>query len=73
MVLIQRLVIAAAIIFSGTPSATALSMQECRAQYRADFAARDVRMAWVDYQVKRCGIDPKATPPTQKPTGSKKH
>ncbi|KRQ97456.1 hypothetical protein CQ12_01910 [Bradyrhizobium jicamae] len=72
MALIRRIVIVAAISAFST-SVNALSMQECRAQYRADHAARDVRMSWVDYQVKRCGINPKASTPTPKSTGPTKH
>jgi hypothetical protein len=33
-------------------------MQECKAQYKADHAGKGIPRTWVDYQVKRCGIDP---------------
>ena len=69
---IRRLGIVAAICLFGT-SANAMTMEECRAQYKADVAAKDARMSWVDYQVKRCGIAPKASAPTPKPSAPVKH
>ena len=69
---IRRLGIVAAICLFGT-SANAMTVEECRAQYKADFAAREARMSWVDYQVKRCGIAPKASAPTPKPSAPVKH
>jgi hypothetical protein len=51
----MRFVTAASICLFGT-SANALSMDECRAQYKAENGT--------EVQVKRCGIDPKASPPT---------
>ena len=68
MVLFRDLVALAAISLFGT-SATALTMEECRAQYKADMAPKGAaRMSWHDYQVKRCGIDPNASAPTSKPS-----
>jgi hypothetical protein len=52
-------------------SASALTMEECRAKYKAEKAAGMASIAWVDYQKKRCGIDPKAAAP--KPTSAVKH
>ena len=73
MVLIRRLVIVAAISLFGT-SANALSMQECRAQYKADHADRGKeRISWADYQAKRCGINPKANTPTPRAAAPMKH
>ena len=46
-------------------SVKALTMEECRAQYKADMAPKGAaRISWHDYQVKRCGIDPNASAPT---------
>jgi len=69
-----RLVTVAAICLFGT-SANALTMDECRAQYKADQAAakKGLAMTWVDYQVKRCGLDPKASAPPPKPAAPTKH
>jgi len=75
MVLFRDLVALAAISLFGT-SATALTMEECRAQYKAEKAAGTGERAygWIDYQVKICGIDPKASAPTpKKPTAQTKH
>jgi hypothetical protein len=48
-------------------SACALPVEECRAQYKADIAAKAAAgMSWHDYQLKRCGIDPKASALTPK-------
>jgi hypothetical protein len=65
MAMICRLIAAAAIALLST-SAEALTMQECRDQYRADHA-RGVRTPWDIYQVKVCGIDTKASAPATKP------
>ena len=75
MVLFRDLVALAAISLFST-SATALTMEECRAQYKAEKAAGTGERAygWIDYQVKICGIDPKASAPTpKKPTAQTKH
>jgi hypothetical protein len=55
-------------------SVNALTMEECRARYKADMAPKGAaRMTWHDYQVKRCGIDPNASAPTPKPSPPIKH
>jgi hypothetical protein len=64
--IIRNLVIVAALCLFGT-SASALTMQECRAKYEAAQAARTVGINWVDYQEKHCGISANATPPTSSP------
>jgi hypothetical protein len=65
---IRFLVTVAAVCFFGTP-VNALTMEECRAQYKADLAPKGAaRITWHDYQVKRCGIDPNASAPTLKPS-----
>ena len=68
--MIRSLAIVAALCLFGT-SASALTMEECRAKYKAEKAAGRASIAWVDYQKKRCGIDPKAAAP--KPTSAAKH
>jgi hypothetical protein len=62
---ICRPIAAAAITFLST-SADALTIQECREQYKADHA-QGVRTPWDIYQVKVCGIDTKASAPAKKP------
>ena len=70
---IRRLGIVAAICLFGT-SADAMTMEECRAQYKADYAGKKSgAIPWADYQVKRCGIAPKASAPTPKPSAPMKH
>ena len=73
--LIRCLVAVVAVCLFGTSAnAQTLTMEECRAQYKADMAPKEAaRMSWHDYQVKRCGIDPKASAPTQKPSAPIKH
>jgi hypothetical protein len=61
---IRFLVTFAAICLFGT-SANAMTMQECRAQYKAEIKERGT-WSWAAYQVKICGF-PKDNPPTQKP------
>jgi hypothetical protein len=70
---IRRLGTVAAICLFGTSANAALTMAECRAQYKAKHAAKAVTLAWSDYQAKRCGIDPKANAPTPKPSAPVKH
>jgi hypothetical protein len=71
--MIRCLVAVVAVCLFGT-SANALTMEECRAQYKADMAPKEAaRMTWHDYQVKRCGIDPDASAPTSKPSAPIKH
>ena len=70
---IRCLVTVVAVCLFGT-SANALTMEECRAQYKADMAPKGAaRMSWHDYQVKRCGIDPNASAPTPIPSAPIKH
>ena len=65
---IRFFVTVAAVGLFGTP-VNALTMEECRAQYKADLAPKGAaRITWHDYQVKRCGIDPNASAPTLKPS-----
>jgi hypothetical protein len=73
MVLLRGLVALAAISLFGT-SASAITMEECRAQYKAEKAGGTSRAySWVDYQVMICG-HPKASAPTpKKPTAQTKH
>jgi hypothetical protein len=73
MVLLRLLVTVAAMSLLGT-SANALTMQECKAQYKADLATKNHRFrSWDEYQVQRCGIDPKASAPTPKSAAPVKH
>jgi hypothetical protein len=73
MVLFRRLVIVAALCLFGT-SANALTMEECKAKYKADLATKNhSSRSWAEYQVERCGIDPKATAQTPAPAATVKH
>ena len=70
---IRCLVSVVAVCLFGT-SANALTMEECRAQYKTDMAPKGAaRTSWHDDQVKRCGIDPNASAPTPKPSTPTKH
>ena len=69
---IRCLVTVVAVCLFGT-SVNALTMEECRTQYKADVASKGASMSWHDYQVKRCGIDPNASAPTPKPSAPIKH
>jgi hypothetical protein len=70
---VRRLVTVVAVGLFGTP-VNALTMKECRAQYKADVALKgSVGTSWHDYQVKRCGIDPNDSAPTEKPSAPTKH
>ena len=60
MIMIRSLVIVIALCLCGT-SANALTMQECRAKYKAAQTKGGVGLTWVSFQEKKCGIHAKAT------------
>jgi hypothetical protein len=55
-------------IYGASSSAAALTMQECRAKYKAAMATGTIHYSWVDYQVKQCGLPP---PPARKQKSSR--
>jgi hypothetical protein len=66
MIMIRSLVIVA-LGLCGT-SASALTMQECRAEYKAAQATGTFPGTWIEFQEKKCGINTKAnTPPPAAP------
>jgi hypothetical protein len=70
---IRCLVIVVVVCLFGT-SVDALTMQECRAQYKAHLGPKGgASISWHDYQVKRCGIDPNASAPTPRRSAHTKH
>ena len=74
MALLRLLVTVAAMSLLGTSANAAMTMEECKAQYKAEHTdKKPVGLTWVDYQAKRCGIDPKASAPTSKPAAPVKH
>jgi len=63
MIMIRSLVIVTALCLCGT-SASALTMQECRAEYKAMKATgKTFGDTWAGFQEKKCGIHAKATAP----------
>lgn len=65
------LIVVAAISMLGT-SAHAMTMAECREQYRADHAKGTLGVkSWHEYQPKRCGIHHEPKAPKHAP--SKQH
>jgi hypothetical protein len=62
MIMIRSLVIVTALGLCGT-SANALTMQECRAKYKAAHAAETYAGTWIAFQETKCGINTKATTP----------
>jgi hypothetical protein len=72
---VRCLVIVVVVCLFGT-SVNALTMQECRAQYKAHLGTGPkggALMSWHDYQVERCGIDPNASAPTPRSSAHTKH
>jgi hypothetical protein len=61
MMMIRSLVILA-LCMCGT-SASALTMQECRAKYKEAHATGTVGLTWATFQERKCGIHAKATAP----------
>jgi hypothetical protein len=71
--MIRCLFIVVVVCFFGT-SVNALTMQECRAKYKADLGPKGgASTSWPHYQVKYCGIDPNASAPTPKRSAHTKH
>ncbi|MHC2333408.1 hypothetical protein [Bradyrhizobium sp. USDA 4454] len=67
------IIVAALSLFASSANAT--TMEECRAQYKAEYnhpaKKKGVGIAWDDYQVKRCGIQHEPMAP--KHESSKQH
>jgi hypothetical protein len=73
--MIRSLLIVTALCLYAT-SASALTMEECRAKYKAEQvkdAKAGVGMSWVDYQQRECGISAKVTEPKPPPAAPAKH
>ena len=64
--MIRSLVTVAALCLFGA-SANALTMEECRANYKAAIANKSAYKSWVDYQQRYCGINDKAAAPKPAP------
>jgi hypothetical protein len=70
MMMIRSLVIVTALCLCGT-SASALTMQECIAKYKAALATKTQGTSWVTFQETQCDIVPKVTAPTPPPAAPK--
>jgi hypothetical protein len=68
--IIRSLVIVTALCMCGS-SASALTMQECRAKYKEAHATGTVGTTWGTFQERKCGIHAKATAPTPPPAAPK--
>jgi uncharacterized protein YdbL (DUF1318 family) len=63
--MVRSLVIVTALCLCGTSaSAAALTMQECRAKYKAAQAAGTIGETWARFQERQCGFPP--SPPRPK-------
>jgi hypothetical protein len=56
--MIRSLVIVAALCLCGTSAKAELTMQECKAKYKAEQAAGTLGLNWADFQEKKCGHPP---------------
>jgi hypothetical protein len=70
--MIRSLVIVTALCLFGT-SASALTMQECKAKYKAAQGKGGVGLNWVSFQEKYCGTKAKAHTPKPTPAAPVKH
>jgi hypothetical protein len=70
MLMIRSLVIVTALCLCGT-SASALTMHECRARYKAAQATGRGGQTWATFQERKCGIHAKTTTPTPPPAAPK--
>jgi hypothetical protein len=61
--MIRSLVIVMALCLCGTPASVALTMQECRAKYKAAQAAGTVGESWAGFRETQCGLPPQ--PPSR--------
>ena len=58
--MIRNLVIVVALCLCGTSAKAELTMQECRAKYKAEQVAGKLGQNWPDFQEKKCGHPPRA-------------
>lgn len=66
---IRRIMSLIALCLWGTSAGAAvLTMEECKAKYKAVLASGTHQYTWADYQVKQCGLPPQ---PTRKPKSSR--
>ena len=74
MMMIRSLAIVTALSLFGT-SANALTMEECRAKYKAamDKSKGGIGMPWEDFQEIECGISANAAEPKPAPAAPVKH
>jgi hypothetical protein len=56
--MIRSLAIVAALCLCGASAKAELTMQECRAKYKAEQAAGKLGQNWADFQEKKCGHPP---------------
>jgi hypothetical protein len=54
----RSLVIVAALCLCGTSAKAELTMQACKAKYKAEQAAGTLGQNWADFQEKKCGHPP---------------
>jgi hypothetical protein len=71
MMMIRSLVIVTALCLFGASASAGLTMEECKAKYKATLAAKTLGTTWVAFQETECGISAKATAPTPPPAAPK--
>jgi hypothetical protein len=72
MTMIRSLAIVVALCLFGT-SASATTMQECRAKYKAAQTKSGAGLSWVSFQERKCGIKAKAHAPKPAHAAPLKH
>ena len=73
--MIRSFVIVTAMCLLGTSASAELTMEECKAKYRAALASKTAGQTWSGFQEKQCGMAPntKGAQPDGKEPAPKKH
>ena len=61
--MIRSFAIITALCLCGTSASAALTIEECKAKYKAAHATKTYAGTWIAFQETKCGINTKATTP----------
>ena len=71
--MIRSFAIITALCLCGTSASAALTIEECKAKYKAAYATKSYAGTWIAFQEAKCGINTKATAPKTAPAAPVKH
>ena len=71
--MIRSFAIITALCLCGTSASAALTIEECKAKYKAAHATKTYAGTWIAFQETKCGIHTKDTVPKPAPAAPVKH